>query len=193
MLDSKPGSERVNYQAAMIRVCNHADFSEIWVIINDGASAYKGMIPPNRWHEPYMSQQELQQEIEDGVVFWAYEEGDGEMAGVMGIQELQDVTLIRHAYVRTSSQGHGIGGKLLSHLRKLAQKPLLIGTWADASWAIRFYERHGFRVVSPKEKNQLLRKYWTIPERQIETSVVLASPEWPRTNAQASTEPVGGS
>ena len=177
----------------MIRACNHADFTEVWGIINDGASAYKGMIPPDRWHEPYMSQQELHEEIEDGVVFWAYEDGDGELAGVMGIQELQDVTLIRHAYVRTTSQGRGIGGKLLSYLRNLAKNPLLIGTWADAKWAIGFYEKHGFTVISREEKERLLRKYWSIPERQIETSVVLASPEWRKANNQASGGAVSGS
>jgi len=176
----------------MIRACNHADFSEIWAIIDDGASAYKGMIPSDRWHEPYMSQQELQREIEDGVVFWACEDA-GKILGVVGIQELQAVTLIRHAYVRTSSQGRGIGGKLLSYLRNLAKNPLLIGTWADAKWAIGFYGKHGFTLVSDEEKNWLLRKYWSIPERQIETSVVLASPEWRKKNAQASTEAVGGS
>ena len=176
----------------MIRACNHADFSEIWAIIDDGASAYKGMIPSDRWHEPYMSQQELQREIEDGVVFWACEDA-GKILGVVGIQELQAVTLIRHAYVRTSSQERGIGGKLLSYLRNLAKNPLLIGTWADAKWAIGFYGKHGFTLVSDEEKNWLLRKYWSIPERQIETSVVLASPEWRKKNAQASTEAVGGS
>jgi len=176
----------------MIRACNHADFSEIWAIIDDGASAYKGMIPSDRWHEPYMSQQELQREIEDGVVFWACEDA-GKILGVVGIQELQAVTLIRHAYVRTSLQVRGIGGKLLSYLRNLAKNPLLIGTWADAKWAIGFYGKHGFTLVSDEEKNWLLRKYWSIPERQIETSVVLASPEWRKKNAQASTEAVGGS
>ena len=140
-----------------------------------------------------MSQQELQQEIEDGVAFWAYEEGDGELAGVMGIQELQGVTLIRHAYVRTAAPGRGIGGKLLSHLRVLAKKPLLIGTWAAAKWAIGFYEKHGFTIVSREEKERLLRKYWSVPERQIETSVVLASTEWRKASTRASTEAVGSS
>ena len=161
----------------MIRPCSAADFETIWMIINDGARAYAGVIPADRWKEPYMPKQELQHEIDDGVVFWAFEQ-EGEVAGVMGVQELQDVTLIRHAYVRTSVQGGGIGGKLLSHLCKLAKKPLLIGTWADAKWAIGFYEKHGFTVVKHEEKERLLRKYWRIPGRQIETSVVLASPEW---------------
>ena len=136
--------------------------------------------------------QELQREIEDGVVFWAFED-DGQILGVMGIQELQDVTLIRHAYVRTSAQRGGIEGKLLSYLRNLARNPLLIGTWADAKWAIGFYEKYGFTLVSREEKERLLRKYWSIPERQIETSVVLASPEWRKANNQASGGAVSGS
>ena len=161
----------------MIRRCDDHDFELVWTIINDGASAYKGTIPEDRWSEPYMSREGLRHEIGEGVAFWGYEES-GTLAGVMGIQDVADVTLIRHAYVRTGSQGHGIGGSLLSYLRGLAKGPLLIGTWADAAWAIRFYEKHGFQRVSPSEKERLLRKYWTIPERQIETSVVLASPEW---------------
>jgi len=124
-----------------------------------------------------MPMDQLQHEINDGVVFWGYED-EGTLQGVMGIQQVQDVTLIRHAYVRTGNQRRGIGAQLLSHLRKLANSPLLIGTWADAIWAIRFYERHGFETVSSQEKDRLLRQYWQIPERQIETSVVLASPEW---------------
>ena len=161
----------------MIRPCNNQEFELIWAIINDGALAYKGVIPEDRWQEPYMSREHLQHEISEGVVFWAYEE-DEELTGVMGIQDLCEVTLIRHAYVRTSSQGQGIGKQLLSHLRKLAKSPLLIGTWADATWAIRFYEKQGFQIVTPVEKDRLLRKYWSIPKRQAETSVVLASPEW---------------
>jgi GNAT superfamily N-acetyltransferase len=161
----------------MIRRCNDRDFELIWTIINDGAQAYKGIIPADRWTEPYMSREKLRHEIENGVVFWGCEES-GSLAGVMGIQDVQDVTLIRHAYVRTSSQKQGIGGRLLSHLRGLTGGPVLIGTWADAAWAIRFYERHGFRIVGPREKDQLLKKYWTIPERQIETSVVLADHGW---------------
>ncbi|HEV2699531.1 MAG TPA: GNAT family N-acetyltransferase [Terriglobales bacterium] len=161
----------------MIRPCGQSDFEVIWTIINDGARAYAGVIPADRWKEPYMPKSELQHEINDGVVFWGYE-GPGELTGVMGIQDVRDVTLIRHAYVRTDAQGRGIGGQLLSHLRKLAKNPMLIGTWADATWAIRFYERHGFELISPQEKNRILPKYWTIPERQVETSVVLASPEW---------------
>jgi N-acetylglutamate synthase-like GNAT family acetyltransferase len=161
----------------MIRRCDERDFELIWAIINDGAQAYKGIIPVDRWTEPYMSREKLQEEIDDGVVFWGYEES-GTLAGVMGIQQVQDVTLIRHAYVRSGSQKRGIGAHLLSHLRAMANEPVLIGTWADASWAIRFYERHGFQVVGSEEKNRLLKKYWSIPERQIETSVVLADSNW---------------
>jgi N-acetylglutamate synthase-like GNAT family acetyltransferase len=161
----------------MIRRCSNQDFELIWAIINDGAYAYKGIIPKDCWTEPYMSTEELQEEIDEGVVFWGYEE-TGTLVGVMGLQQVRDVTLIRHAYVRTSSQKRGIGTHLLSHLRELATGPVLIGTWADASWAIRFYEKHGFQIVGAQEKDQLLRQYWTVPERQIETSVVLANPMW---------------
>jgi GNAT superfamily N-acetyltransferase len=155
-----------------IRRCDERDFELIRAIINDGAQAYKGIIPADRWTEPYMSRKKLRHEINEGVVFWGYEE-TGTMFGVMGIQQVQDVALIRHAYVRTSSQKRGIGGRLLSHLRGLASGPVLIGTWADAGWAIRFYERNGFQLVGPQEKDRLLKKYWKIPERQVETSVVL--------------------
>ena len=156
----------------MIRRCDESDFEMIWQIINDGARAYKGVIPQDRWKEPYMSQDELRHEMRDGVQFWGFDE-DGELSGVMGIQRVKDVMLIRHAYVRTQRQRAGIGAHLLAHLRGLANGPVLIGTWADASWAIRFYEKHGFQLVGPDEKNQLLRKYWTIPDEQIATSVVL--------------------
>jgi GNAT superfamily N-acetyltransferase len=161
----------------MIRRCDDCDFERIWEIINDGARAYKGVIPEDRWTEPYMSRDQLQHEIDDGVAFWGYEE-NGTLEGVMGVQPVRDVTLIRHAYVRTGRQKRGIGALLLSHLEKLAKGPVLIGTWADAVWAIRFYEKHGFRIVSPEQKERLLRRYWAIPERQIETSVVLVDPTW---------------
>jgi N-acetylglutamate synthase-like GNAT family acetyltransferase len=164
----------------MIRRCDDRDFGVIWAIINDGAQAYKGIIPADRWTEPYMSREQLQQEMDEGVVFWGYEEA-GTLVGVMGLQPVQDVTLIRHAYVRTSNQKRGIGAQLLSHVRTLATDPVLIGTWADAVWAIRFYERYGFQVLGPEQKNRLLKKYWTIPERQMETSVVLADANWRRT------------
>ena len=161
----------------MIRRCDDRDFESIWTIINDGAQAYRGTIPEDRWTEPYMSKEKLQHEIDDGVVFWGYEDA-GVLVGVMGLQQVRDVTLIRHAYVRTSSQKQGVGAHLLSHLRLLAKGPVLIGTWTDAVWAIRFYERHGFHMVSTKEKDRLLKQYWKIPERQIETSVVLADRKW---------------
>ncbi len=161
----------------MIRPCDNTEFEMIYEIINDAARAYKGVIPADCWKEPYMSKDELRHEVDEGVVFWGYEE-DGELVGVMGIQHVQDVTLIRHAYVRTAKQNRGIGRRLLSHLREQTTRPILIGTWADAAWAIRFYERYGFRLVSSEEKGRLLRKYWSIPERQIETSVVLADQKW---------------
>jgi GNAT superfamily N-acetyltransferase len=159
----------------MIRPCRPDDFESIYEIVNDAATAYKGVIPPDRWHEPYMGREELQHEIDAGVRFWGYEE-DRDLLGVMGIQDVQDVTLIRHAYVRTMQRRKGIGGKLLSHLLTLTDRPILIGTWAAATWAIRFYEKHGFRLVGQEEKNRLLAKYWSIPKRQVETSVVLAEP-----------------
>lgn len=160
----------------MIRPCDDRDFEAIYAIINDAAGAYRGVIPEDRWHEPYMSKDDLQHEIQSGVRFWGYEE-NGELVGVMGIQDVQDVTLIRHAYVRTADRNRGIGGQLLSELRKLTTRPVLVGTWAAAVWAIRFYERHGFRLVSQEEKDRLLKRYWSIPERQVETSVVLAERE----------------
>ncbi|MFQ5796199.1 MAG: GNAT family N-acetyltransferase [Candidatus Bipolaricaulia bacterium] len=161
----------------MMRQCDSSEFETIYSIINDAAQAYKGVIPDDCWKEPYMAKDELRHETDEGVVFWGYEE-DGELVGAMGIQHVQDVTLIRHAYVRTAKRNQGIGGKLLSSLREQAARPILVGTWADAVWAIRFYEKHGFRLVSPEEKDRLLRKYWSIPERQIETSVVLADQKW---------------
>lgn len=161
----------------MIRRCDSNDFEAIYAIINDAAKAYKGIIPEDRWKEPYMDRGYLQHEIDDGVVFWAYEE-DGKLIGVMGIQDVLDVTLIRHAYVRTARRNQGIGGTLLLDLRTKTTRPLLMGTWADAVWAIRFYEKHGFQLVTPQEKTRLLQKYWSIPERQVETSVVLADHKW---------------
>jgi GNAT superfamily N-acetyltransferase len=167
----------VEEREAVIRPCDDSEFEMIWQIVNDAAQVYKGVIPADRWSEPYMPRDELRHEMHEGVVFWGYEEG-GELLGVMGIQHVEDVTLIRHAYVRTARQNQGIGGKLLSHLRRQTARPILIGTWQDAGWAIRFYERHGFRTVSPEEKVRLLKRYWSIPERQVETSVVLADQRW---------------
>lgn len=161
----------------MIRRCTDADFDTIYVIVNDAAMAYKGVIPADRWHEPYMSKSELRAAIDGGVEFWGFETGGG-VVGVMGIQPVQDVTLIRHAYVRTSHRRHGIGGQLLQFLLARIDTPTLIGTWAAADWAIRFYQKHGFRLVTPEEKDRLLPKYWGVPQRQIETSVVLGDQRW---------------
>ena len=161
----------------MIRRCTEDDFETIYSIVNDSAMAYKGVIPEDRWREPYMPKEELRNELDDGVVFWGYDEGS-ELVGIMGIQDVQDVTLFRHAYVRTKMRNRGIGGKLLSFLYGQTKRPVLIGTWAAAEWAIRFYETHGFRLVTMEEKDRLLRKYWSIPERQTETSVVLADKKW---------------
>ena len=143
-------------------------------IVNDAAQAYRGLIPADRWHEPYMPRAELEAEIAAGVEFWGAEE-DGRLLGVMGIQDRGEVALVRHAYVAPGAQRKGIGRSLLNHVQSLAQKPLLVGTWAAAEWAIAFYRRNGFTLVAGERKDALLRKYWSIPERQIETSVVLAS------------------
>jgi GNAT superfamily N-acetyltransferase len=159
--------------ASAIRLCTSEDRERIFDIVNQAAQAYRETIPADRWHEPYMPMEELESEIADGVTFWGYE-ADGELVGVMGIQNVRDVDLIRHAYVLPGQQGRGVGGELIRHLQKIATRPMLVGTWADATWAIRFYERHGFELVTPAEKDRLLRTYWSIPERQIETSVVLA-------------------
>jgi N-acetylglutamate synthase-like GNAT family acetyltransferase len=156
----------------MIRPCDKKDFDTIYSIINEAAKIYRGVIPADRWKEPYMPRHELQHEIDAGVVFWGYQKGN-ELVGVMGIQHVQDVTLIRHAYIRPANQNHGVGKKLLSELRAQTDRQILIGTWAAAVWAIRFYEKNGFRRVSSGEKDRLLKKYWSIPERQVETSVVL--------------------
>ena len=158
----------------MIRQCKKSDFNTIFEIINDAAQAYKGIIPDDRWHEPYMPVEELMRETEAGVVFWGLE-NDEKLLGVMGIQHKEDVTLIRHSYVRTQAQKMGIGTTLLRHLESMTEKPVLIGTWAAALWAISFYEKNGYTLVSEEEKNRLLRKYWSIPERQVETSVVLGN------------------
>jgi len=164
-----------------IRAATPADTATIYEIINDAAQAYKGIIPADRWHEPYMPMQELESEIGKGVRFYCCAQGD-RIIGVMGIQDVKDVTLIRHAYVRTAARRHGIGQALLEHLNRLTQRPVLIGTWKAATWAIDFYKKNGFRLVTDEEKNKLLRIYWTIPDRQVETSVVLVDPKWPRGN-----------
>jgi GNAT superfamily N-acetyltransferase len=161
--------------AMTIRVCRDDERDAILAIINSAAEAYRGVIPADCWHEPYMSGDERDHELAEGVEFWGYDDGRG-LAGVMGLQHVRDVDLIRHAYVLPGKQRFGIGGMLLRHLQQFSTKPMLVGTWAAATWAIRFYERHGFALVSPQRKTELLKSYWTIPERQIETSVVLANP-----------------
>lgn len=158
-----------------IRACRDDERPAILAIVNAAAEAYRGVIPADRWHEPYMSSEELDGEIAAGVAFSGYEAG-GELVGVIGIQPLDDVDLIRHAYVAPGSQRHGIGGALLEHVTSTATRRILVGTWADAHWAISFYRRHGFEPLSDERSAELLRTYWTIPERQIETSVVLAKP-----------------
>jgi len=168
----------------VIRRCRDADRAAIFDIVNQAAAAYRGIIPADRWHEPYMPRDELDGEIADGVVFWGYER-DGRLTGVMGIQRVRDVQLIRHAYVLPAEQGSGVGRELIAYLAERADAPLLVGTWAAATWAIRFYERNGFALVTPQRKDELLRAYWDIPDRQVETSVVLeltppARPREPR-------------
>lgn len=161
----------------MIRQCNPNELETIFEIINDAAFAYYGVIPKDCWKDPYMSMVELQHEIEDGVQFWGFEV-NGELTGVMGIQLKQDVTLIRHAYVRTTHRNQGIGGQLLNYLYRQVSGPVLIGTWADASWAIKFYQKHGFALVPTTDIPKMLRRYWSASERQFEVSVVLADKRW---------------
>ena len=166
-----PRGEEVN----RIRPCRDDERREVLAIINAAAEAYRGVIPADRWHEPYMSARELEREIEADVRFWGYE-ADGELIGTMGIQTVRGVDLIRHAYVLPERQRRGVGAALLRHLRKTSARRMLVGTWAGADWAIRFYRRHGFEVVSAERTTALLKAYWKIPRRQIETSVVLAHP-----------------
>ena len=164
-------------EGAMIRRCGEADVPAIGAVVNDAAEAYRGVIPADRWHEPYMPEAELRGEIAAGVVFWGLEAG-GRLVGVMGLQDVQDVALIRHAYVATAARRGGVGGELLRHLLTQTDRPILVGTWAAATWAIGFYEKHGFALAEPAEKERLLRRYWSIPDRQIETSVVLTDARW---------------
>jgi N-acetylglutamate synthase-like GNAT family acetyltransferase len=161
----------------LIRKSVKADFAAMLGIINDAARAYHGVIPADRWHEPYMPAGELKREIIGGVVFWVAEQ-DGRLSGVIGIQDKGEVALVRHAYVAPTTQRSGVGTKLLRHVEGLVDKPILIGTWAAASWAIDFYRRNGFTIVPTDHKDHLLRKYWSIPARQIETSIVLANGRW---------------
>jgi GNAT superfamily N-acetyltransferase len=156
----------------VIRACESTDFQSIYEIINDAANAYKGVIPEDRWHEPYMSASSLQQEIDSGVVFWGYDDGTG-LCGVMGVQDKGEVHLIRHAYVRTRDRKKGIGTMILKKLEEEIKTPLLVGTWMAATWAISFYEKNGYTLLDKSQGDELLLKYWDIPERQLETSVVL--------------------
>ena len=157
----------------MLRRCGDEERDAIVAIVNAAAEAYRGVIPPDCWHEPYMPPEELEGQIRAGVEFWGYEM-DGELVGVMGIQDVGEVELIRHAYVAPGSQRRGIGSALLERLARPTDRPLLVGTWAAADWAIRFYERHGFDLVPRERTTELLRAYWDIPDRQVETSVVLS-------------------
>jgi GNAT superfamily N-acetyltransferase len=167
--------EDQDQEACIVRRCRDDEREAMLAIINAAAEAYREVIPADRRHVPYMPQDELDSEIAAGVRFWGHV-SDAVLVGVMGIQSVRDVDLIRHAYVRPDRQGRGVGGALLRHLRGLSTRPMLVGTWGAAEWAIRFYQRHGFELVSPARKAVLLKTYWNIPDRQIETSVVLANP-----------------
>jgi len=172
----------------LIRKIREEDLGATLVIVNEAAQAYRGVIPADRWREPYMPPDELEKEIADGVIFWVAEE-DGRLLGMMGIQDKGEVALVRHAYVAPSMQRKGVGTRLLRHVEGLTDKPVLIGTWADASWAIEFYRRNGFTVIPNRYKDSLLRRYWSIPARQVETSVVLADERWMEAQQRA---PAGG-
>jgi N-acetylglutamate synthase-like GNAT family acetyltransferase len=167
----------VEEATGMIRPCSDTDFDDILEIINDGASAYQGVIPADRWHEPYMTAPELRKEMADGVRFWGWEE-QGRLVACMGLQDRGEVMLIRHAYVRTARRRQGLGGKLLRHLEAGIDRPILIGTWAAASWAVAYYRKAGYELVPDEAKTRLLKRFWNIPERQVETSVVLAKGKW---------------
>jgi GNAT superfamily N-acetyltransferase len=155
-----------------LRPCHDGDFAAIRSLINRAAEAYRGVIPPDCWHDPYMPEQQLATDIDGGVHFWGCEEA-GELLGVMGIQAVRDVELIRHAYVRPDRQRGGVGAALIEHLKVRSPGRMLVGTWRAASWAIAFYQRHGFELHEPARAQRLLADYWRISERQAETSVVL--------------------
>ena len=159
---------------AAIRLCRADEHITILSIINAAAQRYRAVLPADCWHEPYMTAEQLERDISAGVTFWGREDDDRQLGGVMGIQPVKDVTLVRHAYVRPDLQGRGIGAELLQHLETLTDRRVLIGTWADAVWAIRFYESHGYTLIPRHETPSVLRTYWDIPPRQVETSVVLA-------------------
>ena len=169
----------------LIRKSVDSDFEAILEIVNEAAYAYRGVIPVDRWHDPYMPPDALKGEIADGVAFWVAAQ-EGRVSGVMGIQDKGDVALVRHAYVAPAAQRSGVGTSLLRHVQAIVDKPILIGTWSAASWAIEFYRRNGFTVVANTDKERLLRTYWSIPARQIETSVVLADGRWLEAQPRAS-------
>jgi len=183
---SEPSQQFAQAQPAypLVRLLRHDEIDRALTIINQAALAYKGVIPADCWQEPYMPEEELRVEIAAGVNFWAYEV-EGRLLGVMGRQDLGEVSLIRHAYVDPGAQRQGVGARLLTQILQEVPGPVLVGTWAAAWWAIRFYEKHGFRLVTQEEKDRLLRTYWTISPRQVETSVVLADPKWRSLNPQA--------
>jgi N-acetylglutamate synthase and related acetyltransferases len=164
-------------ETGLIRICNDQDFGRIYEIINDAAQVYQQIIPAEHWENPYMSEEKLKHEIASGITFWGYQD-EAKLLGVMGIQPLGEVTLIRHAYVHSSIQHHGIGGQLLTHLCNLTDAPILIGTWAKAYWAVGFYQKYGFNLVPEKEMMGLLCKYWTASKWHMEMSVVLADGKW---------------
>ena len=154
----------------MIKRLSFKHINTIWEIINKAAHAYKGVIPNDCYHEPYMPSAKFHREMRS-ITFFGWQE-KGKLIGAMGFQPVGDVTLIRHAYVLPDYQRKGIGTKLLNHVKELTKtKYLLVGTWADAGWAIDFYQKHGFKFMP--NKDELLKKYWNITERQIDTSVVL--------------------
>lgn len=163
----------------MIRRCDAGDFDTILVVINDSAQCYRGVIDADCWNEPYMSEDYLRHEIKSGVEFWSFER-DGEIIGVMGVQDVLDITLIRHVYVKSANRNSGAGSALLGRIREMTDKPILIGAYRAAVWALDFYKKHGFKLIDGEEKNRLLRKYWSLPDRQIETSVIMAEEKWLR-------------
>jgi N-acetylglutamate synthase-like GNAT family acetyltransferase len=174
-----------------IAACEESDLPVVGEIINESAMAYKGVIPADRWHEPYMPFHELESEVARGVRFYAYRQ-DGIIVGVMGVQNVKDVMLIRHAYVRTRCRGQGIGRALLEFTNQLTTRPVLIGAWKAATWAVEFYEKNGFSLVTEEEKNRLLRTYWSIPDRQVDESVVLANQRWREQSASRPSPPAPG-
>jgi len=161
-----------------IRTCSAKDFEDVFAVCNDGAQAYRGVIAADQWKDPYMTESELRSEMLAGVEFFGAFDDEHGLLGVMGLQQVGDVALIRHAYTRTARQGRGVGSALLAHLQSLTNRPILIGTWKAATWAIRFYEARGFRIVEDLQRETLLRQYWTISQRQIDDSVVLGSERW---------------